>query len=163
MLELNNHIFSSHMVLPANKPLRIFGWGRGTVTVDFCHQHKKQTFTEGNEWCIDLNPMDYGGPYEMTVRLDERVEHLTDVYVGEVYLFYTYNHYNDFEEYLNYYGGWGEMFGNITGGGQMSSKYNCNPTPYVEVSLRDFRASGTAAIMITVLPIELYKRCRREF
>ena len=87
MLELNNHIFSSHMVLPANKPLRIFGWGRGTVTVDFCHQHKKQTFTEGNEWCIDLNPMDYGGPYEMTVRLDERVEHLTDVYVGEVYLF----------------------------------------------------------------------------
>lgn len=83
--------------------------------------------------------------------------------VGEVYLFYTYNHYNDFEEYLNYYGGWGERFGNITGGGQMSSKYNCNPTPYVEVSLRDFRASGTAAIMITVLPIELYTRCRREF
>ena len=52
---------------------------------------------------------------------------------NERYLFYTYNHYNDFQEYLNYYGGWGEMFGNITGGGQISSKYNCNPTPYVEV------------------------------
>ena len=51
----------------------------------------------------------------------------------ERYVFYTYNHYNDFQEYLNYYGGWGEMFGNITGGGQISSKYNCNPTPYVEV------------------------------
>ena len=36
-------------------------------------------------------------------------------------------------EYLNYYGGWGEMFGNITGGGVISSKYNCNPTPYVPV------------------------------
>ena len=52
---------------------------------------------------------------------------------NERYLFYTYNHYNDFQEYLNYYGGWGEMFGNITGGGMISSKYNYNPTPYIEV------------------------------
>lgn len=50
----------------------------------------------------------------------------------ERYVFYTYNHYNDFQEYLNYYGGWGEMFGNITGGGKLSSKYDYNPTPYVE-------------------------------
>ena len=27
------------------------------------------------------------------------------------------------------------MFGNITGGGMISSKYNCNPTPYIEVVL----------------------------
>lgn len=33
------------------------------------------------------------------------------------HLFYTYNHYNDFQEYLNYENGWGKMFGNITGGG----------------------------------------------
>ena len=51
----------------------------------------------------------------------------------EKYVFYTYNHYNDFQEYLNYYGGWGEMFGNVTGGGVLSSKYNYNPTPYVPV------------------------------
>ena len=47
----------------------------------------------------------------------------------EVYVFYTHNHYNDFREYLNYYGGWGEMFGNVTGGGEYSSKHNANPTP----------------------------------
>lgn len=52
---------------------------------------------------------------------------------NERYLFYTYNHYNDFQEYLNYYGGWGEMFGNITGGGTLSSNYDYKPTPYVEV------------------------------
>ena len=52
---------------------------------------------------------------------------------NEHYVFYTYNHYNDFQEYLNYYGGWGEMFGNETGGGTLSSKYDCNPTPYVPV------------------------------
>lgn len=50
---------------------------------------------------------------------------------NEKYVFYTYNHYNDFQEYLNYYGGWGVMFGNVTGGGTLSSKKNYNPTPYV--------------------------------
>ena len=57
--------------------------------------------------------------------------------INEKYLFYTYNHYNDFQEYLNYYGGWGEMFGNITGGGTISSKYNYNPTPYVRTVKMD--------------------------
>lgn len=57
---------------------------------------------------------------------------------GEVYVFYTHNHYNDFTEYLNYYGGWGETFGNITGGGTFDSKTNCNPTPYVECIWKKF-------------------------
>ena len=51
--------------------------------------------------------------------------------INEKHLFYTNNHYNDFQEYLNYQGGWGEKFGNITGGGKLSDKNNCNPTPYV--------------------------------
>ena len=57
---------------------------------------------------------------------------------GEHHVFYTYNHYNDFQEYLNYYGGWGEMFGNITGGGTLSSKRDYNPTPYVTVLWEEF-------------------------
>lgn len=57
---------------------------------------------------------------------------------NEIYVFYTFNHYNDFHEYLNYYGGWGETFGNVTGGGIYSDKYNCNPTPYVSTAYRDF-------------------------
>ena len=56
----------------------------------------------------------------------------------EVYVFYTDNHYNDFREYLNYYGGWGEIFGNITGGGQHSSKTNYNHTPYVPTAYAEF-------------------------
>ena len=52
-------------------------------------------------------------------------------------MFYTYNHYNDFQEYLGYFGGWGEMFGNITGGGTISSKYDCNPTDYVPTYLAE--------------------------
>ena len=57
---------------------------------------------------------------------------------NERYVFYTYNHYNDFQEYLNYQFGWGEIFGNITGGGTLSSKTHYNPTQYVETIRDDF-------------------------
>ena len=60
---------------------------------------------------------------------------------NERYVFYTYNHYNDFQEYLNYEGGWGEMFGNITGGGVISSKNNYNPTPYVRVAYESLKTA----------------------
>ncbi len=58
---------------------------------------------------------------------------------NEVYVFYTHNHYNDFREYLNYYGGWGEVFGNETGGGTPSSKTDYNPTPYIPTAYASFR------------------------
>ena len=71
---------------------------------------------------------------------------------GEHYVFYTYNHYNDFQEYLNYQGGWGEMFGNITGGGTISSKYDYNPTAYpgmVMGSLTDAASSLTRKALLS--------------
>lgn len=64
---------------------------------------------------------------------------------NEKYLFYTYNHYNDFTEYLNYYGGWGETFGNITGGGSISSKTDYNPTPYVPSVLGSLYSAAASA------------------
>lgn len=63
----------------------------------------------------------------------------------EVHVFYTDNHYNDFREYLNYYGGWGQIFGNITGGGEHSSKTNCNPTAYPETAYQEFVSLDQAA------------------
>lgn len=65
-------------------------------------------------------------------RYDGNGNEITDF--SKRHVFYTYNHYNDFQEYLNYYGGWGDMFGNVTGGGTLSSKTDYNPTPYVEVA-----------------------------
>ena len=64
---------------------------------------------------------------------------------NELYVFYTHNHYNDFREYLNYYGGWGEMFGNVTGGGEYSSNTNCNPTPYPTTAYSAFAQLAAAA------------------
>ena len=41
--------------------------------------------------------------------------------IDDRYVFYTYNHYNDFEEYLNYDNGWGIRFGNESGGNEYCS------------------------------------------
>ncbi len=71
--------------------------------------------------------------------------------INEKYVFYTNNHYNDFREYLNYEGGWGEIFGNITGGGSISSKSNYNPTPYVPVLSHDFRDRSISSVAV-ILP-----------
>lgn len=60
-----------------------------------------------------------------------------DIGIENRKVFYTYNHYNDFQEYLNYQGGFGKMFGNVTGGGTLSSKQDYNPTAYEEVSYLD--------------------------
>ena len=64
----------------------------------------------------------------------------------EILVFYTYNHYNDFQEYLNYEGGWGQRFGNETGGGVLDSSTNCNPTPYV-ATVAAYFASAPASAM----------------
>ena len=72
--------------------------------------------------------------------------------LDERYVFYTYNHYNDFQEYLNYEGGWGEMFGNITGGGKISSKYDYNPTPYVVVVRTSLGSENTIALIYYYVP-----------
>ncbi|MBQ8408095.1 MAG: Ig-like domain-containing protein [Clostridia bacterium] len=85
---------------------------------------------------------------------------------NEKHVFYTYNHYNDFQEYLNYYGGWGEMFGNITGGGKISSKTDYNPTAYVPVVMASISISDAAEMipenqfleLIFLLPINSKKR-----
>ena len=72
--------------------------------------------------------------------------------LDERYVFYTYNHYNDFQEYLNYEGGWGEMFGNVTGGGTLSSKYNYNPTPYVQVTHASIKTARVINVVYYYIP-----------
>ena len=72
----------------------------------------------------------------------------------EKYLFYTDNHYNDFREYLNYEGGWGEIFGNITGGGTLSSKTDYAPTQYPEVSCASFSQYNREAAFVFIIHIK---------
>ena len=72
----------------------------------------------------------------------------------EKYLFYTDNHYNDFREYLNYEGGWGEIFGNITGGGTLSSKFDYAPTQYPEISYASFSQYNREVAFVFIIHIK---------
>lgn len=74
------------MVFAAEKPIRVYGTGEGTVTVRFAGQSVTAT-SEGKNWLVELEPMNYGGPYDLMVEFSDRTETLENVFVGEVYLF----------------------------------------------------------------------------
>lgn len=97
----------------------------GTTGTDCDPKYRAELYNDGYEITRGAARIVYSRYYE-----DSRRE----VEDEDRYVFYTYNHYNDFQEYLNYEGGWGKMFGNITGGGVISSRDpdECNPTPYVQ-------------------------------
>lgn len=78
-------LFTDHMVFQANKPLRIFGTGRGDVFVEIAGNFSKFTSTS-DKWCFELPPLVYGGPYTLNITLNEKRISLSDVYIGEVLL-----------------------------------------------------------------------------
>ena len=79
-------IFSSHMVFSANKPIRIYGGGKGQATVVF-NGVEKNVISDSDEWLVEFQPMNYGGPYELKFIYNSKESILDDIYVGEVYLF----------------------------------------------------------------------------
>lgn len=80
-----NAIFCDGMVLAANKPIRIFGTGEGSITVSFL-QHQKTIVSKDENWLIELPASGYGGPYTMEITLDGEKHMLQNIYIGEVLL-----------------------------------------------------------------------------
>ncbi len=80
-----NALFGDHMVLQANRPVRVFGTGDGEASVSFLGCTVRATVKDGG-WLAQLPTFPYGGPYTMTVALDGRQLVLQDVWVGEVLL-----------------------------------------------------------------------------
>lgn len=79
-----NQLFRSHMVLQADKPIRIFGRGEGRVEVSFLGE--TACTQASGEWLIELSAHPAGGPYEMELLLDGEKTILTDILLGDVYL-----------------------------------------------------------------------------
>ena len=77
-------IFTDHMVLQRGKPIPVFGPGGGTGKVTFCGT--TVSFEAQDGWRIHLPAMEAGGPYEMTVTLNDETITLNDILVGDVYL-----------------------------------------------------------------------------
>lgn len=84
-MELNK-IFTSHMVFAAKKPIRIYGTGKGTAKITFA-AYEKTVLSENDNWFIEFEPMEYGGPYKLEAEFPDRKITLEDIYVGEVFLF----------------------------------------------------------------------------
>ena len=78
-------IFNHHTVLQANRPIRIYGIGRGSATIRL-NGEEKSIRSEGGFWCVTFSPRSYGGPYELSVTLNGETSVYTDIYVGEVLL-----------------------------------------------------------------------------
>lgn len=79
-----NPIFCNNMIMQANKSVRFFGEGYGTVSVEF-NGVKKSADSDG-KWLIEFDSVGYGGPYDIKVTLDEKTVVLENVYFGDVYL-----------------------------------------------------------------------------
>lgn len=78
-------IFSNHMVLQRNKPIKIWGEGSGEITVTLKNQ-TQTVFAEDGKWTVTLSPEAAGGPFELTVcDLKEKIV-LSDVMIGDVWL-----------------------------------------------------------------------------
>lgn len=80
-----NPIFSDNMVLQAGKPIRVFGFGCGRISVEIDGISGEGTF-EGEEFLLILPSHDYGGPYSMKVELEGESKEFSDVYFGDVIL-----------------------------------------------------------------------------
>ena len=139
-LRLNHTYFSGDTSKYPYEPLlpRISGEGGdldyyeidiGTTGTDCDPKYEALPYNTGSKITRGAARIVYTKDYEAGGHIDD---------LKDRYVFYTYNHYNDFQEYLNYQGGWGYIFGNVTGGGTISSKSNYNPTPYVEVVRQNF-------------------------
>lgn len=81
-----NPIFSSNMVFAVNKPIMIYGTGNGSAEISFAGQ-KKSVVSNEEKWCVEFPKMEYGGPYELEIAFEDEKVCLSDIYVGEVYLF----------------------------------------------------------------------------
>ena len=79
-------IFTSNAVFPANKPIRIFGTGKGECEIEFAGI-KKKIISENEAWCEELPAMEYGGPFSLRFSSGETALTLENIYIGEVYLF----------------------------------------------------------------------------
>ena len=61
-----NPIFCDNMIMQANKPIRIFGNGDGIACVEFMGK-RKTVRSKDDSWLVELDSVDYGGPYEIKI------------------------------------------------------------------------------------------------
>ena len=81
-----SQIFSNNLVFAKDKPVRIFGSGKGNGEITFMGETKRVA-SNSDFWCVEFSPRGYGGPYEIISTLNGETTIIKNVYVGEVLVF----------------------------------------------------------------------------
>jgi sialate O-acetylesterase len=80
-------LFTDHMVLQRDQPVRIFGSANAgeQVVVKFSGKELSTTTSAFGHWLAEFAPMSAGGPYDLTVSAEKSIL-IRDILVGEVWL-----------------------------------------------------------------------------
>ncbi len=79
-------IFRDNMVLQRNKPIAVFGEGKGGGYIEFCGKTTVFTNKYDSKFCIYLPLEEAGGPYEMTVCINDQISVLKNILIGDVFM-----------------------------------------------------------------------------
>lgn len=81
------NVFSDHMVLQRDKPIKVWGWAAPgeKVRVVLAGKSADATASAAGEWNVALPALPAGGPHELTVSGKNALK-VTDILVGEVWL-----------------------------------------------------------------------------
>ena len=81
-------VFGNGMVLQRDAIVQVWGTAdrNEPVTLSFNGQTVRTRADKAGKWSVKLDPMQAGGPYEMTVSGRKNQVHIDDVLVGEVWL-----------------------------------------------------------------------------
>ncbi len=78
-------LYCNHAVFQAGKIIRIAGQGDGEITVKI-NGREAVALTKDGRWEAELSPMEYGGPYELTVTDGRESVTVCGIYFGDVFL-----------------------------------------------------------------------------
>lgn len=64
------HLFSDHMIIQRDRPVKIWGWAdkNETVEVSFDNQIKKTKASKSGSWTLSFDQLSFGGPYVMVIK-----------------------------------------------------------------------------------------------
>lgn len=100
------HIFSDNMILQRDKVLKIWGWAdkNEKIQITIQRQTKNAKTDESGYWYVNLDPIPYGGPYQMKIQGNKNAITLNNILIGDIWLC---SGQSNMEMPLN---GWGQVY-----------------------------------------------------
>ncbi len=82
------HIFSDNMILQRDKVLKIWGWAdkNEKVKIEILGQIKNAKTDKSGYWYVNLDPIPYGGPYQMKIQGANNTITLNNILIGDIWL-----------------------------------------------------------------------------